>query len=164
MRLTKLFALGIALVLVGAQVVTAITTTTTGKGVTQVKLVGGTDTLSVSGSTTTQWTNLPGVSTSVSVGANTRAIVRAEVSGFTQCRNTEGSCDLRVLIGGVEGSPAVAQAAAYGGRFQMERWRGPLNPGTYVVQVQVRVPTNTDRVTEFVLWSGWTLSVERIAA
>ncbi len=143
-------------------------TKASGKTITQVKLVRGD--LLVSNTSTT-YVALPGATATVTVPAGSRALIIARFAGVSDCIDSNGNvtggytCNLRVMVNGLEAAPAGAQssifdATAADGReaHAMERSRGPVGPGTYVVTVQYSVAAAT---VSFYL-DGWTLEVDRV--
>jgi hypothetical protein len=139
-----------------------------GKTVTQVKLVRG-DLLVWTSSTS--YVAVPGATATVTVPVGSKALIIARFAAISDCTDSNGnvtggySCNLRVLVNGQEAAPAGAQssifdATAADGReaHAIERSRGPLGPGTYVVTVQYSVAGAT---VTFDL-DGWTLEVDRV--
>jgi hypothetical protein len=149
-----------------------LTNGASGGPITQVKVKGDT---SAQTTTSTSFVNLTGASVRITVPRHQRALILARFSAETDC--TGGStgqwCSARILIGGVEASPASGVDFAMDSvdaddvscdpltcgweSHSMDRSRGPLGPGTYTVRVQWRVNgTPTFRLDD------WSLTVERV--
>ncbi len=107
------------------------------------------------------WVDLPGATTTLTVPAGERWIVLARFSGDGDCITAPGWCTVRVLVGGVEAAPATGTdfhwESANDNRQarSMDRSSGPLDPGTYTVQVQWAV----NDLSSFSL-NSWVLVVE----
>jgi hypothetical protein len=142
-------------------------TRASGRSITQVKLVRSTN-LNFTSSQT--FVAVPGASATVKVPAASKGVLVARFSAVSNCTepsNVIGSygCELRVLVNGVEAAPASGQSEVFDssgadGReaHAIERSRGPVGPGTYVVTVQYAVPAAT---VSFDL-VGWTLEVDLV--
>jgi K+-transporting ATPase A subunit len=96
------------------------------------------------------WQDLPGATVTVTVPANTQAMVVARFSsqGSTCSR---GTCLMRILVDGTEAAPALGNNSTWTG--YMERVLGPLGPGAHTVKVQYG---NKSGVTTRL--NGWVLS------
>jgi hypothetical protein len=131
--------------------------------------------------TNTAWADVPGMTTTITVPANTKAVIDARFSATSICVGTpvitNASCFVRILIGGVEGQPngvnlsvfdstrnvdpTVFEGFSVGQQAHMiERVRGPLAPGTYVVKVQAFVPYSGATLALI----NWLLVVQRLKA
>ena len=99
----------------------------------------------------TEWTDLPGASISLTVPDNEQATVVAEFSSQGSSCNG-GSCLLRILVDGTEAHPVLGDNSVWSGH--MERAIGPLDPGNHTVKVQYG---NKNGVS--VTLNGWILTV-----
>jgi len=114
----------------------------------------------------TSFANVPGAQTTIFVPEGTRALLLARFAAESRCSGGTGWCSVRIMIGKVEAEPAAGtsfafQAATPGGEYEsheMERMRGPLDPGTYAVKVQWAV---SDASLEQWL-DDWLLVIERV--
>jgi hypothetical protein len=121
------------------------------------------------------WADVPGVTSSVTVPANTRAeiVVRFDAAG--SCFNYgSGYCAFRVMVGGQEAGPEldtlITQPGYNGGsdcftngdgQCHMQRSIGPLNTGTY--QIKVKYMNLVDGTSgQWGHVDSWSLTVERI--
>ena len=140
-----------------------------GGAVAQVRLASS---INPAPTTSTTFVNVPSATATITVPHGTRALIVAHFSATSECTdsvNTTGaySCMLRILIGGVEANPTDTNAQIFDSSAQdgreahaVERFRGPLGPGTYNVVVQFKVPAATNT-----FWlDSWTLEVDRIKA
>jgi hypothetical protein len=121
--------------------------------------------------TSDQWVTLPGATTTISVQNSTKALVIARFAANDVCVDEDQfgtrNCHVRILVGGVEADPAGDSANVFDtddgplGDLEahaIERSRGPLGPGSYIVTVQWK--TSAPSVT--LAMQGWHLTVERI--
>jgi hypothetical protein len=140
---------------------------TSGGAITAVQVVRQ----GASSATTSQsWVALPSASTSVTVPSGQQALILARFSAESACTNQSGdpgSCNVRILIGGVEAAPASGADFAFDSNdypgfdvregHSMDRSRGPLGAGTYAVVVQYKVTAPAESFT----LDDWSLTVER---
>jgi hypothetical protein len=129
-----------------------LTNGASGGAITQVKVVSNTSSQTT---TSTTFVNVPGASVRVKVPHGQRALILARFSAETNCSggSVGNWCAARIMIGSAEGSPASGgdfaldsvDSADVAGCLpgdcgweghSMDRSRGPLGPGTYVVKVQ----------------------------
>jgi hypothetical protein len=172
MKLIKrrpLASLALAAVLVGAgAAATAIAFPTGGVGgtITGVQVVRET---ARNATSSESWVSLPGAQTSITVPSGQRALIMARFSGESECSNTSGNpgaCNVRILIGGVEGAPGSGDDFAFDTNdypgfdtresHSMDRSRS-VGAGTYAVQVQYKVTAPAESFT----LDDWSLAVER---
>jgi len=180
-----LLVVGIAVALVATfsagWVIASTTVVHTGKAETQVKVLSDSSGQDINGSVSLGWVDVPGATTTVKVPANTSALVLARFSAASEC--SEGSltsdynpCLVRILIGGQEADPVLGTASYFDSRdngtekggsppdgyegHTVERSAGPLQAGSYTVQVQGRVSATS----EILSLAGWNLTVERFRA
>lgn len=133
--------------------------TVVAKGITRVSVVSET---TPTGNTATDWTDLPGASATIRVPD--LSLIIARFSAVADCGGAEGTfCFVRILIGGVEGDPALGSSSIFmhprpSGSYEthsIERSRGSLGAGTYRVKVQYKTPA-----TNVLNLVGWSLTVE----
>jgi hypothetical protein len=164
-----LAVLAVACVLVGiGAAATAIAFPTGGSGgtITGVQVVRET---AANATTSESWVPLPGAQTSITVPSGQRALIMARFSGESDCENTSGDpgrCNVRILIGGVEGAPGSGDDFAFDSNdypgfdtresHSMDRSRS-VNAGTYTIQVQYKVTPPAETFT----LDDWSLTVER---
>jgi hypothetical protein len=119
--------------------------------------------------TATSYTDIPGVTTTVTVPAGTQGRILARLSGESLCIGTDGGwCTIRILVNATEAAPAAGGDFAFDSpatttdweSHSMDRSLGPLDPGTYTVKAQW---ARLAPVTQFVL-DDWSFTVERILA
>ena len=176
---TGVAGLVLVLVAVTASVATAITlsSTVTGKSVTQVKSVRSTlaqQFTDTAGATVA--TNLGGGSTSITVPAGQKALLLIRFSADTACfGGTSGgydSCYVQALVNGSVAQPGEVafdnnnnntEAVLLSQRdaHAME-WAKTVGAGTYTIQIKVRTDDSPCCEVEFDL-DHWTLTVERVA-
>ena len=153
--------------LVGVAVVTTLVvqsalaapTTGTGDHFKQVKIVS--DPASTT-KTTTTFSTIPGSQTTITTTPETNTLVLARLTGTSACSGV-GSCNVRILIGGVAGAPGAATFAIGGGggptsSRSYEAWR-VVGGGTFTVAAQWRVTDAGGMTFQF---QQRTLVVERI--
>jgi hypothetical protein len=162
----------VGLVLGGAAVAYSAGTLTTAQGntLTQVKVVRDSNPAET---TSTSFVDVPGATTTITVPAGTKALILARFSATSTCIGpaADASCFVRILIGGVEAFPAGVNISTFDKEtvvpfagnapkqaHMIERSRGALLGGNYVVKVQYAVP-NIDATLALV---NWNLTVERI--
>jgi hypothetical protein len=122
--------------------------------------------------TSQSWVNLPNASTTITVPSGQTALILARFSAESSCTNDADPdgwpCNVRILIGGVEGGPASGNDFAFDtaaccqgdvdGResHSVDRSRLSVPAGTYTVQVQWKTTGGS-------LFSldDWSLTVER---
>jgi hypothetical protein len=169
-----LLILGVAAALVIASsvsfVLAATTIVHTGHSVTLVKVLSDASSQDIGGTT---WQDLPGAATSVTVPANSSAVVLARFTSATTCGGQTGQpCLVRILVGGQEADPALGDRsyidyvhgppqAVQGDNVpeahSVERSLGPLPSGVYRVTVQYKTGAGAGLHLD-----GWNLTVERI--
>lgn len=173
-RVATLAAVGglvVGLVLGGAAVAYSAGTLTTAQGntLTQVKVVRDANPAET---TSTSFVDVPGATVTMTVPAGTKALILARFSASSTCVGpiTPAGCFVRVLVNGTEALPSGVNLSTFdtetvsngiSAPFQahmIERSRGGLTGGTYVVKVQYAVP-NTGATLALV---NWNLTVERI--
>jgi hypothetical protein len=114
-----------------------------------------------SATTSNDWVDLPGATTQFTIPPGERWIALIRFSGDGDCIGAPGWCTLRVLVGGAEAEPATGPdfhwESANDSRQarSVDRSAGPLDPGTYTVQVQWAVGDQSHNQ----LFS-WVLTVE----
>ncbi len=145
----------------------AMPTSAVGRRVTQVKMTGDAEPVEV---TSHDFADVPGISRTISVRPNTQAVVLARFSAEGACTvGGSDGCRVRIRIGDAIAEPASNDFyAAIGGGggglpnpFSMERYAGPLPPGTYTVQVQAAIGNAT--IGSVFTLDDWTLVVERVS-
>jgi hypothetical protein len=126
--------------------------------------------------TSTTYGDVTGATTTVTVPTGQSSLIIAEFTAESFCDAGDGSgyCSVRILIGGTEGNPAEGTDFAFDTIVTattnedwwegnaMTRSRGPLGPGTYVVQVQAAT-VDSNANTTFNL-DDWHLTVQRVPA
>ena len=144
-------------------------TTAQGNTLTQVKVVRDANPAET---TSTSFVDVPGATVTITVPAGTKALILARFSASSTCPGpvADASCFVRILINNVEAFPAGVNISTFDKEtvtngitspqqaHMIERSRGGLTGGTYVVQVQYMVP-NTGATLALV---NWNLTVERI--
>ena len=127
------------------------------------------------------WADVPGMTTTITIPASTKAVIDARLSATSICVGTpvitNAGCFVRILIGGVEGQPngvnlSVFDSSRYvepnifdgfavGQQAHMiERIRGPLGAGTYTIKVQSFVAYQGEELALI----NWLLVAERVKA
>ena len=175
-RTALLATLVIGMVLGGAAVAYSAGTLTTAQGntLTQVKVVRDANPAET---TSTSFVDVPGATTTITVPSGTRALILARFSASSTCIGPVqvASCFVRIMIyksgttpteafpSGVNLSTFDTEQPSNGisAPFQahiIERSRGGLSAGSYVVDVQFSVP-NVGATLALV---NWNLTVERI--
>ena len=154
-------AIGLALVLMAGTVVLAATTKT-GGAVKGVKVVTETAAASISSN---GYTDVQGMSVSMTVPSGEQALLLITFSAETQCRDGNGSttvCYLRVLVDGTNaalpGQVAFDTAGDGNAEFthetnSMQFVTGPLSAGQHPVKVQAFV----DEIVSSFTFGGRTL-------
>jgi hypothetical protein len=111
----------------------------------------------------TTYTNVTGATATVDVPAGSNGLIIARFTASSIC-GPSGGCRVRILIGGVEGSPTEVSPYDTGGSDSSTEYEGhavdrsaTVGPGTYTVQVQAARGTG---ITFFDL-DNWHLTVER---
>jgi hypothetical protein len=111
------------------------------------------------------YVNVPGTLTNITVPAGKQALIVVRFAASSKCVSIPGVlCRVRVLVGGVEASPAgsnvdVWDSASGGGIPSHAIERSLLKgPGTHTVKVQYRVNVATELLALF----GFHMTVERI--
>ena len=136
-----------------------------GSNVTQVRAAGSDANFTTS---STSFVNLPGTGTQVSVPAGTHGLFIAEFTAETNCNTGSNICDARIVLKNAAGTMVVAKFRPEDNDFHMDdsfdvcggstcnenggmsppstfegnamqRFLSRVNPGTYRVQVQVKV-------------------------
>jgi hypothetical protein len=144
-------------------------TTAQGNSLTQVKVVRDANPAET---TSTTFVDVPGATVTLTVPAGTKALILARFSASSTCPGTiaDASCFVRILINDTEAFPSGVNISTFdketitNGVFSpqqahmIERSRGGLTGGTYVVKVQYSVP-NVGATLALV---NWNLTVERI--
>ena len=173
-RVLMLIVVAMTLLLAAETVVLATSTTKTGKAVTAVKIVSDPYTSEPYASTTSHtWVAMPGMSTTITVPANTKALLLITFSAETRCAEqvdeTNAQCWVRAMVNSNAASPGeVVFDNAYEAWDIDSPWlgletnsmqfvAGPLNPGTYTVAMQFR----TDYGSPLFVLESRTLSVLR---
>jgi hypothetical protein len=163
--LVAVFLLGA--LLAGSGVVVAAQVIKTGRAVTAVKVV--TETSQGYASTPFTWTDIGGMSTSVTVPSGEKAILLITFSAQTTCTRSSATvstyCQIRVLVDGAAALPGFVNfdSAADGNSAiapetnSMQFVAGPLNAGSHTIKVQGLVD---EAQSTFVLTSR-TLSILR---
>jgi hypothetical protein len=116
----------------------------------------------------TTYADLPGARATVIIPRGHRSLILSRFSASSDCNGKEVQlCDIQILIGSAIASPssqgafdstALAQSAVSGASHSLDRSRGPLPAGTYVVKVPWRT---TSSQVEFQL-DDWSLTVEQV--
>lgn len=142
-------------------------TKVSGTSISQVKLVRNSNAASTTSQT---YLAVPGATTTLTVPAGSKAVIVARFSAISVCEELSDArgygCNVRVMVNGAEAAPAGTSVFDSSGKgnsreaHAIERSRGPVGPGTYVVSVQFSVPAATVTLT----LSKWTLEVDRIKA
>jgi hypothetical protein len=169
--LAAVAGLAVGIVLGGAAVAYSAGTLTTAQGntLTQVKVVRDANPAET---TSTSFVDVPGATATITVPAGTKALILARFSATSTCPGpaADAGCFVRVLIGGSEAFPAGVNISTFDKEtvvtdgnspkqaHLIERSRGGLTGGNYVVQVQYAVP-NVGATLALV---NWNLTVERI--
>jgi len=141
-------------------------TTVSGTSITAVKVVRET---ASNETTSTSYVNLPGASTTITVPTGQKALILARFSAESVCyAGQQGHwCSVRILVGGVQAEPADGLDFGFDSveadqflyeSHSMDRSRGPLSAGSYLVRVQVAVTLSS---VVFRL-DDWSLTVERV--
>lgn len=140
--------------------------TTISGAITAVKVVRSEGYSVINHNASTQFLDLPGASTTITVPANTRAHILARFSAASSCGGS-GYCDVRILINGLETEPdnvvpifKYSDGGAFDSRSIDRSSRVPLGPGVYTVKVQYRNASENDG-SSFAL-TNWSLTVERV--
>lgn len=175
----KPIVLACALVLIsftgGAVFADSITPTVSGKTVSQVKVVRGAAIQTFtddSGAATS--VDLPGATTTIKVPSGQKATLLVRFSGETTCYGGYSpggldECFVQVLINGTPAAPGEVEFDTNNGNTEHPlsfeahsfEWSSDrLGPGTYAIQVQVRVDDSMCCQVVFEL-ARWTLAVER---
>jgi hypothetical protein len=148
--------------------------TIVGRQTTAVKVVRDTENQSTE---TLEWQDVPGATATISVAANSKALILVRFSAESSCTTHGGEenyCSLRVLINDVEAEPASGTDFAFvkstpftappvAEAHSMERSLGPLSSGTYAVRLQWITVIPTGGFNTFTL-DDWSLTVERVRA
>jgi hypothetical protein len=153
----------------GGVVLGSTVITRTGRAVTQIRVLSDATTQTLGD---TQWQDLPGATTSVTVPQKTSAVILARFTAATTCNGEQGKpCLARILIGGQEADPALGDRSYIDSTpnvstpgnnadspeaHTIERSLGPLPAGTYAVTVQYKNAVGTSTT-----FDGWNLTVER---
>jgi hypothetical protein len=136
----------------------------------ETKIVSGTTVVTTSSTT---FVDVPGAVTSLAVPAGRKGLIHANFSAESACYGPDTqNCSVRILIGGVEASPASGDDFAFdtnrggdnpGNQFtgeahSMERYLPDLAAGLYEVKVQYLSVSgmNTTQLDD------WVLTVERV--
>jgi len=141
--LVAVFLLGA--LLAGSGVVVAAQVIKTGKAVTAVKVV--TETSQSYANTAFTWTDIAGMSTSVTVPSGEKAILLITFSAQSLCSDASGAttyCQIRVLVDGIAAPPgpvnfdsaADGNSALAAEANSMQFVAGPLNAGSHTIKVQ----------------------------
>jgi hypothetical protein len=134
----------LALSLVSATAVLAVTTKLNGGAVKSVRTATADDPVST---TSSSWTDVPGMSTTVNVKAGTKALLVITFSGQSRCQDTGAptvDCYVRALVDGVEASPGetiLDSAAAGDNTVQSQgshsfQWVMGVGSGTKTIKIQ----------------------------
>ena len=137
--------LAIALALTAALLVSgtafAVTTVLTGKAVTALKVV--TDDQSIS-TISSEWQDIPGMSASIGVPADQKAVLVTTFSGEMSCFDVGWACYVRVLVDGSVAKPGQVTLTSDGETFSdlgphsMQWAIGGVRAGAHTVKVQFR--------------------------
>jgi hypothetical protein len=135
----------------------------------ETKAVSGTTVVTTSSTT---FVDVPGAVTSLAIPAGRKGLIRATFSAESACYGPDNqNCSVRILIGGVEASPASGDDFSFdtnraidpGNQFtgeahSMERYLADLAAGLYEVKVQYLSVSgmNTAQLDD------WALIVERV--
>lgn len=136
----------------------------------ETKVVTGTTVVTTSSTT---FVDVPGAVTSLAIPAGRKGLIHASFSAESACYGPDTqNCSVRILIGGVEASPASGSDFAFdtnrggdnpGNQFtgeahSMERYLADLAAGLYEVKVQYLSVSgmNTTQLDD------WILTVERV--
>ena len=132
----------LVLSLLGSTAVLAVTLSKNGKAVTAVRTVTADDSVNRQYGV---WADVPGMSTTVSVPAEQRAILLIRFSAEANCWGYQGGlCKIQVLVNGTPASPGDAifdtvtgsSTASERETYSMEFVAGPLSSGAHTVTVQ----------------------------
>ena len=117
--------------------------------------------------------DINGASATITIPEQTQGTLLVRFSGTSNCDTSFGAaCDIYVLLNGVPQPPVAGYVfdSSYGNNspnpsksLAMERALGPLDAGTYTIQIQGSFSHGGDG--EGGNWfelSNWTLSVERV--
>jgi hypothetical protein len=163
-RLITVLIAVLALVVGGSAVALSVTpapTTVQATGANLTRFIYASDGNPAQITNFTNFADVPGMTTTITVPAGTKAVIAARFSATSICVGTpvilNASCFVRILIGGVEGKPNGVNLSVFDSTrnvepnvfegfdvgqqaHMIERVRGPVGPGTYVVKVQSFVP------------------------
>jgi hypothetical protein len=152
---------------IGATVL-AVTTKSGGKGLTAVRVVREDSTTGSATANSTNYTDIPGASTSMVVPSGTKALLVARFQGHGSIIKTS-SCIVRIVVNGSEtvmqpsgNFPFMGQAsvsASQPGSGMIER-SAAVPAGTYSLKAQLRIGTANSVDSECQL-SAWHFTVER---
>jgi hypothetical protein len=143
----------LALSLVSATAVLALTTKLNGGAVKAVRTATADDPVST---TSSSWTDVPGMSTTVNVPSGTKALLVITFSGQSRCNDSGASptvlCYVRALVNGVDASPGITilDSAAAGDNTAHSQgahsfqWVMGVNAGTKTVKIQWLVNESGD--------------------
>ncbi|MDQ3767298.1 MAG: hypothetical protein M3346_08140 [Actinomycetota bacterium] len=164
---TAVLALG--LVTISVALAFAEVNTKSGRRIDRVKIRRSDEQSSTS---STNFENVPGAKVNITVPRG-EAVLLARFTAESICFSeiaTPGQCHARITVNGDEAAPASGTEFVFDSNDSgtetefsaegrsMDRSRGPLGPGTYMVRVQGAV---SDSDLEFLL-DDWSLTVERI--
>ena len=165
------FALAAGLALLAVQSALALTSApvvVSGDGVTGVKVVRNDEPVTTK---STSYSAVQASRTTIQVPDGTNALILARFTGESVCYGGAANnwCTARIMVGGNQAQPSgddVAFDSTDNGAesrhswesHSIERVRGPLGPGSYQVEVQVKTssPAVTFRLDD------WTLVIERV--
>lgn len=168
-RVIAVVAIGLGLVLGGSTAALSSGTLTSASS-TSLTAVHVVRDANPAQTTSTSFVDVPGATTTFTVPAGTRALLIARFSASSTCPGSipDAGCFVRILINGVEALPSGVNLTSFDSEtssngitarqeaHMIERSKGGLTPGTYVVQVQMAANTTAT----FAL-VNWNLTVER---
>jgi hypothetical protein len=154
-RVLMLIVVAMTLLLAAETVVLATSTTRTGKSVSAVKIVSDPATAEPYALTTSlEYAAIPGMSTTITVPANAKALLLITFSAESRCtqdlEGTSAQCLVRALVNSNMVAPGEVVFDNANESWEMDDpWlgfeansmqfvAGPLKPGTYTVAMQYR--------------------------
>jgi hypothetical protein len=179
-RYVATVSITLAMVLALTAVAGTAPTQVSGRTVTSVKVIRETVSQEFSSPDSTEFADVPGAATTVTVLPNTQAFILIRFSAESDCfaPGTQAHCSLRIMVGDVEAEPASGtdfhfdsadgisgSARDLSESHSMDRSVGPLGSGAYTVKVQWAVINLFEGSGSGIFFTldDWSLTVERVS-